>query len=78
MARSSVKIVKEDVDPSGIHPRSLTTDCYYVHHKSGQIDIARAGRMVDVFDEYYDRGILLKRIKHAEGRRNPKFQDPEL
>lgn len=74
----SAKIVKSDVDPSDIHPRDLTTDCYYVHHKSGQIDIARAGKMVDIFDTYYDLDILLVRIRHAGGRRNPKFQEPQL
>lgn len=74
----SARIVKENVDPGDIHPRQLTNDCYYVHHKSGQIDIARAGKMVDVFDTYHDRGVVLTRIKHAEGRLNPKFQDPQL
>lgn len=74
----SAKIVKTDVDPRDIHPRDLTTDCYYVHHKSGQIDIARAGKMVDIFDTFHDLGIVLTRIKHSGGRRNPKFQDPQL
>lgn len=74
----SAKIIKSDVDPSDIHPRDLTTDCYFVHHAGGQIDIARAGKMVDIFDTYYDLGVFLARIKHAGGRRNPKFQDPQI
>jgi hypothetical protein len=72
------KILKDDVNPSEIHSRDLTSDCYYVQHRSGQIDIARAGKMVDVFDLYYDLGIVLQRIDHAGGRLNPKFQEPRL
>lgn len=72
------KILKDDVDPNEIHPRDLTSDCYYVKHRSGQIDIARAGRMVEVFDLYHDLGIVLQRIDHAGGRLNPKFQEPRL
>jgi len=72
------KVLREDVDPSSIRPKDLTTDCYYVHRADGQIDLARAGKMVEVFDVYHDLGIFLKRIKHAEGRRNPKFQEPLL
>jgi len=72
------KILKKDVDKSEIHPRDLTTDCYFVHRKDGQVDIAKAGKMVEVFDAYYDLGVLLCRIEHAGGRRNPKFQEPQL
>lgn len=75
---NSAKIVKEQVSPGEIHPRQLTSDCYFVFRKDGQVDIARAGRMVEVFDTYHDLGVLLWRIQHAQGRRNPKFQDPEL
>jgi hypothetical protein len=72
------KILKEDVSPREIHPRDLTTDCFFVHRKHGGIDIARAGKMVEVFDHYHDRGIELVRIEYAGGRRNPKFQEPQL
>jgi hypothetical protein len=75
---NSVKILKESVDPNEIHSRNLTTDCYYVRRTNGQTDIARAGKMVDVFDFYYDRGICLERIYHAGGRLNPKFREPNL
>jgi hypothetical protein len=75
---NSAKILKEDVDPRAIHPRDLTTDCYYVHRIDGQVDLARAGGMVHVFDTYHDYGIKLKRIKHAGGYRNPKFQEPQI
>lgn len=74
----SAKILKEDVDKSEIHPKDLTTDCFFVHRKDGQVDIARAGKMVEVFDTYHDFGILLSKIEYAGGRRNPKFQEPQL
>jgi hypothetical protein len=75
---SKCRILKEQVSPGDIHPRQLTNDCYYVHRVDGQVDIARAGKMVEVFDVYHDLGILLTRIEHSGGRRNPKFQEPEL
>lgn len=73
----SARILREDVDPGGIHPRDLTTDCYFVRRADGQVDVAR-GAMVRIFDTYHDLGIALRRIWHAGGRRNPKFQEPEL
>lgn len=73
----SARIIKEDVDPRDIHPRDLTNDCYYVYRKDGQVDIAR-GTMVRIFDTYHDLRIILVKIKHAEGRLNPKFQEPRL
>lgn len=74
----SAKILKEDILPDQIHPRDLTTDCYFVHRADGQVDVARAGSMVHVFDTYHDMGIRLRRIKPAGGRRNPKFQEPTI
>lgn len=75
---SKCRILKEQVWPEEVHPRQLTNDCYFVHRADGQVDIARAGKMVEVFDVYHDLGILLTRIRHAGGRRNPKFQEPEI
>ncbi len=74
----SAKILREDVDLGSISPKDLTTDCYFVYRGDGQVDIARAGSMVHVFDTYHDYGIRVTRIKHAGGYRNPKFQDPLL
>lgn len=75
---TSAKILREDIDPTSIHPRDLTTDCYFVHRIDGQVDIAKAGGMVHVFDTYHEFGIKLRRIIHAGGRRNPKFQEPQI
>ena len=70
-------IVKEDVDPSGIAKKELTTDCYFVHRKDGQVDIAR-GSAVHIFDEYYDRGIYLTQIEMSGGSLNPKLNKPTV
>jgi hypothetical protein len=75
---NSAKILREDIDASSISPRDLTTDCYFVYRLDGQIDVAKAGGIVHVFDTYHDYGIKLKRIKHAGGYRNPKFQEPQI
>ncbi len=74
----SVKVLREDVSPGDFHPRDLTTDCYFIHRKCGQVDLVKGSGMVPVFDFYHDMGILLSKIKHAEGRRNPKFQEPQI
>jgi hypothetical protein len=71
------QVVKEGVNPREIDPKRLTNDCYFVYRKDGNVDIAR-GSMVRIFDLYHDLGILLLRIIHAKGRRNPKFQEPEV
>ena len=73
-----VKILLEDTDPNALNKKKLTTDCYLVVRKTGEKDIVRAKKMVDVFDFYYDRCILLSKIDFAGGTRNPKFQEPEL
>jgi len=75
---SECKILKERVSPSEVHPRQLTNDCYFVRHSGGQTDIARGGGMVRIFDTYHDLGRRVERIWHCGGRRNPRFQEPEL
>jgi hypothetical protein len=75
---NSAKILRENVDISSINPRDLTTDCYFVYRVDNQVDLARAAGLVHVFDTYHDIGIKLKRIKHAGGYRNPKFQEPQI
>jgi hypothetical protein len=71
------QVVKEGVNPREVDPKRLTNDCYFVYRKDGNVDIVR-GPMVRIFDLYYDLGILLTRIIHAKGIRNPKFQEPEV
>jgi hypothetical protein len=73
-----MKILKEDIDLATLQPRNLTNDCKLVRRKTGEIDLVRSYKNVSIFDHYWDRGIPILRIWHAEGTRNPKFQEPEL
>lgn len=73
-----ITVVAQDVSPSDVKPKKLTTDCYLVFRKDGVVDIIRAKKRVDIFDHYYDLGIELKLIDFSGGIRNPKFQDPEF
>ena len=74
----NIRVIAQDVSPSDIDPKKLTNDCYVVVRKDGVMDVIKARRMVDIFDHYYDLGILLKSIDFSGGRRNPKLQDPEM
>jgi hypothetical protein len=73
-----IRVIAQDVHLSDIEPKNLTNDCYVVVRKDGVIDVIKARRMVDIFDHYYDLGILLKSIDFSGGRRNPKLQEPEM
>lgn len=71
-------ILKKDVDTTVIDPRKLTNDCKFVRRVNGTIDLVREYSSVRIFDYYWDQGIRIKKIWHAEGSRNPKFQQPEV
>ena len=73
-----MKILKEDVDLTQINPHSLTNDCKYVRRSTGEIDLVREYSAVRIFDHYWDRGVKILKIWHAEGTRNPKLQEPEF
>ena len=70
-------VLLEDIDPTDYPGTKLTTDCHFVYHEGGQIDLAKGG-MVAIFDHYHDQGIKLSRIKLAGGNRNPKNSKPEI
>lgn len=77
---SKIRVVAEHVDLLSLDVKCLTNDVYAVHYTDDEgewVDLVR-GRMVDVFDAYYDAGFVIKRIKHADGRRNPKLQECEV
>ena len=82
MSKSKIKIIGEDVDFSQVDPKYLTNDCYVIHYseeEGGRMisDIVK-GKRVDIFDEYYDLGMKIKRIDLAGGRRNPKNSESEV
>jgi hypothetical protein len=74
----SIQVVAQDVHLENIDPKNLTSDCYLVFRKDGVVDIIKARRMVDIFDHYYDLGILLKAIELSGGLKNPKREQPEV
>ena len=71
-----VTIIKEDVIPSDVPAKTLTTDCHFVTRVSGDIDIVRGQSMVKIFDHYHDKGIKIKKIEVSGGQLNPKLKDP--
>jgi hypothetical protein len=73
-----MKVLKEDVDLATLVPRNLTTDCKFVRRATGEIDLVRCYKVVQIFDYYWDRGIKILKIWHSGGTRNPKFQEPEF
>ena len=82
MSKSKIKVIGEDVDFPQVDVKCLTNDCYaisYSEEEEGRImvDIVK-GRRVDIFDEYYDLGMIISRIDLAGGTRNPKNSVPEL
>jgi hypothetical protein len=82
MSKSKIRVIGEDVNFPEVDPRYLTNDCYGITYseEDGEREITDIvkGRRVDIFDEYYDLGMKIKRIFLAEGRRNPKNSNPEV
>jgi hypothetical protein len=77
---SKIRVVAEHVDLPSLDVKYLTNDVYAIRYDEDgdeYVDLVR-GRMVDVFDAYYDLGYGVRRIWHADGRRNPKLQECEL
>jgi len=83
MSKSKIKVIAEDVEFGQVDVKYLTNDCYviifYSEEEGGRVisDIVK-GRRVDIFDEYYDLGMKIRRIDMAGGRRNPKNSESEV
>lgn len=75
---SRIKVVKEDVDRSGISLSDLTSDCMWVTLENGRVDIVQAQQMVKIFDEYYDSGKKIVSIEYTGGHLNPKLTSPRI
>jgi hypothetical protein len=73
-----MEILRKDVDLAMLDVQKLTNDCKLVLCANGTIDLVRNYSSAKVFDHYWDQGIRIKRIWHAGGTRNPKFQEPEV
>jgi hypothetical protein len=77
-----IKIIGEHVDLTALDKGCLTNNVYAIRYAEEDsdrewVDLVQ-GRMVDIFDAYYDIGCSVRRIWHAGGTRNPKFQTSEL
>jgi hypothetical protein len=77
-----IKVMGERVDLGALDPAYLTNNVYAIHYREDEGDKAMVdlviGKRVDIFDAYYDLGYIVEGIWHADGRRNPKFQECEL
>ena len=75
-----VKIISEACDPSASLDRTLPSSAYMVEYKEGDLskfDIVMSGRVVEIFDMYYDKYKKdLVNITQAEGRISPKLWNP--
>ena len=71
-----VSILKEDIIPSDVPSKEMTTDCHFVHREDGTIDIVRGVSMVKIFDHYYDQKLKITKIEVAGGQLNPKLMEP--
>ena len=75
-----VKLISEDCDPSASLDRSLPSSAYKVEYQEGgmsKFDLVMSGRMVEIFDMYYDKYKKdLINITQAEGRVSPKLWNP--
>jgi predicted RNA-binding protein len=82
MSKSKIKVIAEDVEFGQVDVKYLTNDCYvifYSEEEEGRVmsDIVK-GKRVDIFDEYYDLGMRIRRIDLAGGYRNPKNSESEV
>jgi len=75
---TKIRVVKENIDPSEVSPKDLTSDCMIVSREDGVFDLVRSYKMVDVFDTYHDLGLALKEIRICGGSLNPKYNDPRV
>ena len=71
-----VTILKEDIIPTDISAKEMTTDCHFVERVCGMVDVVRGVSMVKIFDHYHDKGIKIKSIKVSGGALNPKLMEP--
>ena len=75
-----VKIISGDCDPSASLDRSLPSSAYMVEYQEGGLskyDLVMSGRVVEIFDMYYDKYKKdLVNITQAEGRISPKLWNP--
>ena len=79
-----LKVINADCDPTLSEDKSLPSNAYLVEYIQDEVthfDIVTCQKMVEIFDEYYDKYKKdLINITQTEGRINPKlwgYQAPQ-
>ena len=71
----SCEVILEKTTKDKADDRKLPTDAFnvfYVVDGEERLDVTRSGKMVNVFDFYYDKyGSVVKRIDYGQGTVNP-------
>ena len=72
-----LKVINADCDPTLSEDKSLPSNAYLVEYIQDDVthfDIVTCQKMVEIFDEYYDKYKKdLINITQTEGRINPKL-----
>ena len=72
-----LKVINADCDPTLSEDKSLPSNAYLVEYIQDEVthfDIVTCQKMVEIFDEYYDKYKKdLINITQTEGRINPKL-----
>lgn len=79
---SRFEILKERTIKNSHKVTELTSDCWYVTYLNSKdeilTDLVKSSTMGEVFDHYYDKGVLTKEIILARGHLNPKIHKPKI
>ena len=79
---SKVRYIHENCDKDLANNIRLPNNAYLVEYKVGQntqYDVVQSIKVVDIFDEYYDKYKSgLKNITQSKGQANPKLWDGKV
>ena len=79
----SCEIILEKTTKDKANDRKLPSDAFNVFYVVGgeeRLDVTRSGKMVNIFDFYYDKYGTVKRIDYGQGTVNPSqwgYKQPE-
>ena len=79
----SCEVLLEKTTPDTARDKKLPTDAFnvfYVVDGEERLDVTRSGKMVNVFDFYYDKYGGVKRIDYGQGTVNPSqwgYKEPQ-
>ena len=80
----SCEVILEKTTKEKANDRKLPSDAfevYYVVDGEERLDVTRSGKMVNIFDFYYDKyGNVVKKINYGQGTVNPSqwgYKEPQ-